>query len=241
MSEDRDGAPVFLARNAWELGYIAEKSPEDKVLRHPGTLIAGSAPLRGASLFERLRRSSVRAPEVPLMMRHWSGALPALSLPLRHRLRDPSARSRASSSAFSPSSSASTSLRVLAKRRRRAADLRLAAGVQADRRDRHARLAAARMVDVDPEAARLEMGIASPPRAPSSPARTARAPRSAASAPRPWCARSSRRRRCRRSPPCASRVPRRARIFRVRRRGPGRSSIWHIDCQCRSAAVKIAT
>jgi peptide chain release factor 3 len=30
MSEDRDGAPVFLARNAWELGYIAEKSPKIK-------------------------------------------------------------------------------------------------------------------------------------------------------------------------------------------------------------------
>ncbi len=28
MSEDRDGSPVFLARNAWELGYIAEKSPK---------------------------------------------------------------------------------------------------------------------------------------------------------------------------------------------------------------------
>ena len=27
MSEDRDGAPVFLARNAWELGYVAEKNP----------------------------------------------------------------------------------------------------------------------------------------------------------------------------------------------------------------------
>jgi peptide chain release factor 3 len=30
MSEDRDGSPVFLARNAWELGYIAEKSPKVK-------------------------------------------------------------------------------------------------------------------------------------------------------------------------------------------------------------------
>jgi peptide chain release factor 3 len=30
MSEDRDGSPVFLARNAWELGYIAEKSPKIK-------------------------------------------------------------------------------------------------------------------------------------------------------------------------------------------------------------------
>lgn len=30
MSEDRDGAPVFLARNTWELGYIAERSPKIK-------------------------------------------------------------------------------------------------------------------------------------------------------------------------------------------------------------------
>ena len=30
MSEDRDGSPVFLARNAWELGYVAEKSPKIK-------------------------------------------------------------------------------------------------------------------------------------------------------------------------------------------------------------------
>jgi len=28
MSEDRDGSPVFLARNAWELGYVAERSPK---------------------------------------------------------------------------------------------------------------------------------------------------------------------------------------------------------------------
>ncbi|HUC17314.1 MAG TPA: peptide chain release factor 3 [Acetobacteraceae bacterium] len=28
MSEDRDGAPVFLARNAWELNYMTEKWPE---------------------------------------------------------------------------------------------------------------------------------------------------------------------------------------------------------------------
>ncbi|HTU54403.1 MAG TPA: peptide chain release factor 3 [Acetobacteraceae bacterium] len=27
MSEDRDGAPVFLARNAWELNYVTEKWP----------------------------------------------------------------------------------------------------------------------------------------------------------------------------------------------------------------------
>ena len=30
LLRDRDGAPVFLARNAWELGYIAERSPKIK-------------------------------------------------------------------------------------------------------------------------------------------------------------------------------------------------------------------
>ena len=30
MAEDRDGAPVFLASNAWELGYVAEKCPKIK-------------------------------------------------------------------------------------------------------------------------------------------------------------------------------------------------------------------
>jgi len=30
MSTDRDGSPVFLARNAWELGYVAEKNPRIK-------------------------------------------------------------------------------------------------------------------------------------------------------------------------------------------------------------------
>lgn len=28
MAEDRDAAPVFLAKNAWELGYVAEKFPD---------------------------------------------------------------------------------------------------------------------------------------------------------------------------------------------------------------------
>ena len=28
MAEDRDGAPVFLARDAWELGYVAERTPD---------------------------------------------------------------------------------------------------------------------------------------------------------------------------------------------------------------------
>ena len=27
MAEDRDGAPVFLARDAWEVNYVAERSP----------------------------------------------------------------------------------------------------------------------------------------------------------------------------------------------------------------------
>ena len=28
MAEDRDGAPVFLARNAWELGHVKQKYPD---------------------------------------------------------------------------------------------------------------------------------------------------------------------------------------------------------------------
>ena len=28
MAEDRDGAPVFLARNAWELGRVQEDFPK---------------------------------------------------------------------------------------------------------------------------------------------------------------------------------------------------------------------
>ena len=27
MAEDRDGAPVFLAKSGWELGYIADRNP----------------------------------------------------------------------------------------------------------------------------------------------------------------------------------------------------------------------
>ena len=30
LAEDHDNAPVFLARNAWELGYVAERSPAIK-------------------------------------------------------------------------------------------------------------------------------------------------------------------------------------------------------------------
>jgi peptide chain release factor 3 len=30
MAEDRDGAPVFLARNAWELNYVRDKNPDVK-------------------------------------------------------------------------------------------------------------------------------------------------------------------------------------------------------------------
>ena len=33
MAEDRDGAPVFLAKNAWELGYIGDKFPNVKFLK----------------------------------------------------------------------------------------------------------------------------------------------------------------------------------------------------------------
>jgi len=43
MSEDRDGSPVFLARNAWELGYVAERSPH-RVRRHPRTFIVFGPP-----------------------------------------------------------------------------------------------------------------------------------------------------------------------------------------------------
>jgi peptide chain release factor 3 len=30
MAKDRDGAPVFLAKSAWELGYVADKFPNVK-------------------------------------------------------------------------------------------------------------------------------------------------------------------------------------------------------------------
>ena len=33
MASDRDGAPVFLAKSAWELGYVAEKFPSVKFLK----------------------------------------------------------------------------------------------------------------------------------------------------------------------------------------------------------------
>ncbi len=33
MATDRDGAPVFLAKSAWELGYVAEKNPDVKLLK----------------------------------------------------------------------------------------------------------------------------------------------------------------------------------------------------------------
>jgi peptide chain release factor 3 len=33
MASDRDGAPVFLAKSAWELGYVAEKAPAVKFLK----------------------------------------------------------------------------------------------------------------------------------------------------------------------------------------------------------------
>ena len=33
MAADRDGAPVFLAKSAWELGYVAEKNPNVKLLK----------------------------------------------------------------------------------------------------------------------------------------------------------------------------------------------------------------
>ena len=33
MAEDRDGAPVFLAKSAWELGYVGGKFPNIKFLK----------------------------------------------------------------------------------------------------------------------------------------------------------------------------------------------------------------
>ncbi len=33
MATDRDGAPVFLAKSSWELGYVAEKFPNVKLLK----------------------------------------------------------------------------------------------------------------------------------------------------------------------------------------------------------------
>ena len=33
MAADRDGAPVFLAKSAWEIGYVAEKFPNVKFLK----------------------------------------------------------------------------------------------------------------------------------------------------------------------------------------------------------------
>jgi peptide chain release factor 3 len=33
MATDRDGAPVFLAKSAWELGYVAEKFPKVRLLK----------------------------------------------------------------------------------------------------------------------------------------------------------------------------------------------------------------
>jgi peptide chain release factor 3 len=28
MAQDRDGAPVFLAKSSWELGYVTDKFPK---------------------------------------------------------------------------------------------------------------------------------------------------------------------------------------------------------------------
>jgi peptide chain release factor 3 len=33
MAADRDGAPVFLAKSAWEVGYVAERFPKVKLLK----------------------------------------------------------------------------------------------------------------------------------------------------------------------------------------------------------------
>src|SRR5216683_5173008 len=84
----------------------------------------------------------------------------SLGLPCRYRLGDTCRAQARELVRLEAEQLGEHRLGVLAERRRGTADLRLAAGVQADGRDRHARRAAARMLDVDPEAARLEMGIA---------------------------------------------------------------------------------
>jgi peptide chain release factor 3 len=33
MATDRDGAPVFLAKSAWEVGYVADRYPKVKLLK----------------------------------------------------------------------------------------------------------------------------------------------------------------------------------------------------------------
>jgi peptide chain release factor 3 len=33
MADDLDGAPVFLAKNAWEAAYVEEKNPALRFLR----------------------------------------------------------------------------------------------------------------------------------------------------------------------------------------------------------------
>ena len=33
MATDRDGAPVFLSKSAWEVGYVAERFPNVKFLK----------------------------------------------------------------------------------------------------------------------------------------------------------------------------------------------------------------
>ncbi len=37
MATDRDGAPVFLAKSNWELGYVADKFPEPALRQDPRT------------------------------------------------------------------------------------------------------------------------------------------------------------------------------------------------------------
>ena len=33
MATDRDGAPVFLAKSAWEIGYVVDRFPNVKFLK----------------------------------------------------------------------------------------------------------------------------------------------------------------------------------------------------------------
>ena len=65
MAADRDGAPVFLAKSAWELGYVAEKFPEREISQDARTprgsrrKLTHAAAVSGAQIVHR--RSAVTA------------------------------------------------------------------------------------------------------------------------------------------------------------------------------------
>ena len=58
MATDRDGAPVFLAKSAWELGYVAEKFPECEIAEDAG---AARSPRRKLKACARLAVHASRA------------------------------------------------------------------------------------------------------------------------------------------------------------------------------------